>query len=145
MRWRLQTKRSIPPACRLTEVFVFQSIVSASVRHNPGNFFVFMGMLVKLLWMKMQEGNTRKLLWAFFMCHFNRRWAEEIKDKSKNVNDTDKNWFFKKGLRLRQTEGLLVYAFPHSCYNHCLRNEFIFCIIFSYLYSLSYKNEEWKF
>ena len=51
---------------------------------------------------------------------------------------------FQKGFKIeaKKKKGLLVYASSHSCYNHCLRNEFIFCIIFGYLYSLSHKNEE---
>lgn len=64
--------------------------------------------------------------------------------KVESVNTTQA-WtvFEKKRLTVGQKKnGLLVYVFLHSCYNHCLRNEFIFRIIFGYLYSLSYKNEE---
>ena len=53
-----------------------------------------MGMLVKLCWMKMQEG---KFFWAFFFFMYNldRRRAKVINDKSKNVDDTGKNCFSK--------------------------------------------------
>ena len=51
---------------------------------------------------------------------------------------------FQKGFKTEgeKKKGLLVYAFPFSCSSHCLRNEFIFRIIFGYLYRLSHKNEE---
>lgn len=78
MRWSLQTT---PPACCLTEAFIFQSIVSASVRHNLGNFSCVYGKACKIA---LDENTGSQYLKTFLgsppipppIYHLDRRRAE---------------------------------------------------------------------